>query len=249
VLLTSRCASSPDGFGGGRTSAPFWRSSATSQARKRLSKRRWRWICPRQIYAFSWPPSGRRQLPKPIRSLEAKAANTATEPAARIETLFTLGRLADRTGAYAQAFEYVAQANALRRAIQAAAGFAYDREKLTNDIDRLIQTFDTAFFKRFGAPGDPSETPVFIVGMPRAGSSLFEQIAASHSRVRGAGECAFIGALAQVLGQTPKSWAPHNIKDAAARYLNQLYSKAGLADRIIDKMPDNVFHLGLIAPA
>jgi hypothetical protein len=85
--------------------------------------------------------------------------------------------------------------------------------------------------------------------MPRAGSSLFEQIAASHSRVRGAGECAFIGALAQGLGQTPKSWAPHNIKDAAARYLNQLYSKAGLANRIIDKMPDNVFHLGLIAPA
>ncbi len=182
-----------------------------------------------------------------IRALEAKAADQATEPASRIDTLFTLGRLADNAGAYDRAFACVSQANAQLRAMHAGAGLAYDRSKLTRDIDQLIQNFGRTFFENWSGIGDPAETPVFVVGMPRSGSSLFEQIAASHSRVQGAGECTFVGAIANAIGPTPAGWSPDNIRAAAVGYLNQLSSKAGHADRIIDKMPDNVFHLGLIA--
>jgi hypothetical protein len=82
--------------------------------------------------------------------------------------------------------------------------------------------------------------------MPRSGSSLFEQIAASHPLVFGAGERFGIGAIAQRLGWAPSpAWTPASIAEAADRYLAEV--PADGAERIIDKMPDNIFQLGLIA--
>ncbi len=96
--------------------------------------------------------------------------------------------------------------------------------------------------------GDATAAPVFILGMPRAGSSLFEQIAASHSMVFGAGERSGIGEISAQLGWAPgPAWTAENFAAAARHYLDGLPPGAKTKPRVIDKMPDNVFQLGLIA--
>jgi len=92
------------------------------------------------------------------------------------------------------------------------------------------------------------DSPVFVVGTPRAGSTLFEQIAASHSKVIGSRERQDIGETAKKLGGIPSSaWTTEAISVAAETYLAALSGNATGALRMIDKMPDNIFRLGLIA--
>ena len=186
--------------------------------------------------------------PGELTGLRLRAEHPSTPAPERVEMLFTLGRLADKAADYDAAFGYFSQANALLRAAQAKAGLAYNRERMSGDVERLVAAFSANYFSAYADCGDPDEAPVFILGMPRAGSTLFEQIAASHSRVLSAGEHAGIGRIAGTLGALPgPSWQPAAMRAAAARYLEGLRSAAGNADRLIDKMPDNVFQLGLIA--
>jgi hypothetical protein len=115
-------------------------------------------------------------------------------------------------------------------------------------VDRLIEKFPAEVFGHVAGWGDASAAPVFIVGMPRAGSTLFEQIAASHSAVFGAGERFEMALPAKRLGQMPNAlWTPMSMRENAAAYLMPLQKLAGGAQRILDKMPDNIFMLGLIA--
>ncbi len=181
-------------------------------------------------------------------ALLACAADPGQPPAEKVELLFALGRQEDKAGRHAAAFTHFAAANALLRAQQAAAGMGFNRARLSQDIDKLTATFSPAFFATPRAPGSTSEAPVFILGMPRAGSTLFEQIAASHSQVFGAGECFGIGAAAARIGWAPSAaWTPDALRAEAETYLRAQQAKAGAAARIIDKMPDNIFQLGLIA--
>jgi tetratricopeptide (TPR) repeat protein len=176
-----------------------------------------------------------------IASLAAAAAHPATPPAERIELLYAGGRLADQAGDYQAAWQHFAAANALQR----AAAPNFNRAALTSRIDNLIAAFPHPQPQN---TDNAEAAPVFIVGMPRAGSTLFEQIAASHSQVFGAGEQTGIGAIAAQLGATPNpAWTQPALAAAASAYLSPLRAQAGLALRIIDKMPDNIFHLGLIA--
>ncbi|GLR65562.1 hypothetical protein GCM10010909_02400 [Acidocella aquatica] len=181
-------------------------------------------------------------------ALLACAADPRLPPDEKLEILFTLGRQEDKAGQYEAAFNHFAAANALLRARQAQAGIGFERARLVQDVDKLASTFSPAFFVAQGGTGSPSEAPVFIVGMPRAGSTLFEQIAASHSQVFGAGECLGIGAAAARIGWAPSpAWTPAALRTEAETYLRTQQSKAGTAARIIDKMPDNIFQLGLIS--
>lgn len=192
----------------------------------------------------------RADIPGPdeMAHLAAACANPRTAADERVEMLFALGRLADTSGDYDAAFSYFAQANALLRAAQAKAGIAFDRTRLTHDVDGLISIFSRDYFSNLSVRGDPSDRPVFILGMPRAGSSLFEQIAASHSMVFGAGERNDIGEISKTIGWAPSSgWTATNLVAAARQYLESLDQEGAQAPRIIDKMPDNVFQLGLIA--
>ena len=100
------------------------------------------------------------------------------------------------------------------------------------------------YFASVAGWGNVSELPVFIVGMPRSGTSLVEQIASSHSRVFGAGELRDIGELAAELGPVPEEGDVRRLADA---HLTRLRVLGGGAERVIDKMPDNVFKLGEIA--
>jgi tetratricopeptide (TPR) repeat protein len=181
----------------------------------------------------------------------AALANHAADPRLpandRIDLLFALGRLREKAGAHDEAFARFKAGNALLRAALARAGHGFDRARLTRDIGRIMAAFTPEVLAGFAGAED-SEAPVFIVGMPRAGSSLFEQIAASHSQVFGAGEQRGIGAIAARIGWAPNpAWTPAALHAEAAGYLASMRAKGGPAARIIDKMPDNIFQLGLIS--
>jgi tetratricopeptide (TPR) repeat protein len=187
-----------------------------------------------------------------IPELTRLLADPGTGPAARVETGFALGRLLDGAGQYDAAFAAFAAANRTLRSLQEAAGQRFDGARLRRDVDRLIAAFPAGGFAgRVG--GAETELPVFIVGMPRAGTSLVEQILASHAQVFGAGELRGIGEIALRLGWAPgAAWTPAALGGAAAEYLTARAAEAGdalrvPALRIIDKMPDNIFQLGLIA--
>ncbi len=196
----------------------------------------------RHLAALRRQPADQAEL----RALTARAANPGTASEERIELAFTLGRLNEKAGAYDTAFAHFAAGNRLLRDVLAKAKRSFDRNRLHRDVDQIIAKFPRAVFANYDGLGNSTGQPVFIVGMPRAGSTLFEQIAASHPSVLGAGEQRGIGAIARRFGWAPSpAWTEQSIAASAREYLDSLPDTD--AERIIDKMPDNIFQLGLIA--
>jgi tetratricopeptide (TPR) repeat protein len=170
----------------------------------------------------------------------------------RIEAGFALGMLLDNADRYDEAFPCFAEANALYRQQRAEAGERFDAEGLRRDVDRLVEIVTPALYSALAACGNPSEIPVFIVGMPRSGTSLVEQIAASHSRVFGAGELRETSGISDALvthnrGRPVREWDAAYARQLADRHVADLRALGNGALRVIDKMPDNVFFLWLIA--
>jgi tetratricopeptide (TPR) repeat protein len=204
-----------------------------------------------------------------IKSLLAKGG---LPPAEASRLYFGLGSLSDRAGAFDEAFAHFRQANRLRRQTFREADMAFDHDIHRAWIDQFIATCDTAYFQRVKEMGQRTERPVFIVGMPRSGTSLVEQILASHPDIFGAGELRDIDQIAQGLPAQLRSLAPVTpvvggegpeassgyplclgwLDGATAnlladRYLERLARLDGPALRVTDKMPLNFLHLGLIA--
>jgi len=179
----------------------------------------------------------------------------------RVAAGFALGKVLDDAGRYDEAFAEYERANRLYRDSRAVVGECFDGGRLHCQVDEAISVFTPAFFASVAGWGSSSELPVFIVGMPRSGTSLVEQIAASHSRVFGAGELRDIGDLAEQLGPLIteiRRGCQANTASAAAKqrnavrcfsdaHLEHLNALGGRVERVIDKMPDNVFKLGAIA--
>jgi tetratricopeptide (TPR) repeat protein len=168
---------------------------------------------------------------------------------------FALGRLLDSADRFDEAFERYRAANALVRKANDADGIRFDFSAFRQRVDLLIERYQAG---RFGDPiaRSTSELPVFIVGMIRSGTTLTEQIAASHSRIFGAGELQDIGRIADELAGVVAGKRQVTARQADAelaarlahRHLLRLRQLGGDgAVRVIDKMPDNVLHLGLIA--
>ncbi len=158
---------------------------------------------------------------------------------------FALAGLLDRENQFDEAFAYLETANTLTRTLLREAGRIYDRTAQRRYIDEHMFTFDAAFFERMAGSGNPSRAPVFVVGMPRSGTTLVEQILASHPRAFGIGEGHWIGALATELGGGP--WDRAIVRRVADGHIAALDRLSGGQTRVIDKTPDNLFHLGLIA--
>jgi tetratricopeptide (TPR) repeat protein len=156
-----------------------------------------------------------------------------------IKLRFAAGKYFDDLNDYDQAFSQYRTANELTRRY----GIRYDRQRATQRVDRIMASYDRPWFDRSRTEAKGSERAVFVVGMPRAGTSLVEQILASHSAVFGAGELTFWNAASgaeQSAGMTG---------ELAAEYLRQIESLATGARRVIDKMPTNFMNLGLIHAA
>jgi tetratricopeptide (TPR) repeat protein len=160
---------------------------------------------------------------------------------------YALGKYFDDVRQYDEAFNHYRQANELTRRY----GSKYDGAKLEQRVDRIIRKFDATFMRPYQDQRSASELPVFIVGMPRSGTSLTEQILASHPAVFGAGEVIFWNAAydayrdAELEGKTGAALIPN----MAADYINRLTAMSGAAHRVVDKMPANFLYAGLIHAA
>jgi hypothetical protein len=122
-------------------------------------------------------------------------------------------------------------------------------------IDTNIALFDRSRFARGPRAGNGDPAPVFIVGMPRSGTTLCEQILAAHGQVHGAGERSALGGIVTALGKGHSdpdalrriaSLDSATLDAVAARYLADLRALAPGKDRIVDKMPGNYLYLGLV---
>jgi uncharacterized protein HemY len=171
------------------------------------------------------------------------------EASDRMAICFALGKLYDYLGQYDKAFEYFAQGNRLKP-------LKLDKGELAKKFSRMIGVFSPTFLSSSHRSGNESSKPVFVVGMPRSGTSLVEQILSSHPDVYGAGELMDIGMIAASLQEDTgakhsypeclRGISKESLAKLAARYETKLDTLAAEPRRVIDKMPGNFLHLGLI---
>lgn len=160
------------------------------------------------------------------------------------------GKILSDLKRYKEAFHHFDKANQARE-------HRFDIEKHRRWIDALIETFTPGLFAVAAGYGDPSDAPVFVVGMPRSGTTLTEQILASHPGVYGAGELGKLRRAANAIGlrpaqagdlaQTLNSLTAEMTGTLAAEHLFYLRERAPAALRIVDKMPHNFELIGMIA--
>jgi tetratricopeptide (TPR) repeat protein len=191
---------------------------------------------------------------KEIAQMQARQASPMTALEDRYHLCFALGKALEDRGDYSSAFEYYELGNRLKR-----EELKYDSSRLSKEM-RLQRELVTAdLLSKFSGAGCAAPDPIFIVGLPRAGSTLLEQILASHSQVEGTMELPNIFALAfrldrqRVVGEEPEY--PGNLADLTQEDVTrfgeefirdtQIFRKGG-TPFFIDKMPNNFRHIGLI---
>ena len=169
----------------------------------------------------------------------------------RVELHFALGKVLDDCALYDEAFHYFEVANRLEY-----EKYRFDSRELADRVAALEDFFSVDFMAAHSDLGDPSHVPVFVIGMPRSGTSLVEQILASHPQVYGAGEslwfgrlerdvCGFLGAAEGYPGCLTALEGKHAVQ-LAGKYLALLRQLSGGAERVVDKMLENCFRVGLI---
>jgi tetratricopeptide (TPR) repeat protein len=182
---------------------------------------------------------------------EAFAGLDALTHREKVDFLFAWGKLNDDIGEYDQAFACFSKANEFRRRTR-----PYSREGEERLLDKIRQVFSSERLGQCSDSGCDSRVPVFVLGMPRSGTTLTEQIIASHPAVHGAGE---LKALEQSLKANltsqgdngveldPARITPDNLARGAEDYLAALPCQWAHGEHVTDKMPANFRHIGAIA--
>jgi hypothetical protein len=164
---------------------------------------------------------------------------------------FALGQAKEAGRDYDAAFHHMTEANKLRLLEFESANGPYDPDAEARQVEGITQDFDARHFQRTAGFGLDTELPIYIVGMPRSGTTLCEQILASHSQVFGAGELPDIHQLVEELTRSGASYAGRltaaDTRAMAERELARLQERGPSARRVTDKHPFNFRHLGLIA--
>jgi tetratricopeptide (TPR) repeat protein len=182
--------------------------------------------------------------------IEAALANKPAG-AGRVELDFALARLHDRRGDFDAAFAAFRRANDARQAVT-----RYDARGQNGFIDALIAVFSSDYLQVAYPCANNSDVPVFIVGMPRSGTTLVEQIIATHSDVHGSGELTYFPEHVPKLARRLVSKKPFpfclrgreaDIGDIGEQYLEGLSARGSGVARVTDKMPYNFLYLGIIA--
>ncbi|MBL6824088.1 MAG: sulfotransferase [Luminiphilus sp.] len=190
-----------------------------------------------------------------INTMRQSVLDAGTELNSRVQFHFALGKAAEDAKDHEQSFEQYRQGNELH-----ASTLNYSAEKNTRRMLRMKSSFTREFFDERAFMGCPDPSPIFIVGMPRAGSTLLEQILSSHSKVEGTTELPDIVTLARELrersdekeiGSYDNVLASLNASELAK--LGETYLARTKIHRktekpfFIDKMPNNFLHIALIA--
>ena len=188
-----------------------------------------------------------------IHRMRAAEAAAATKTVDRYHLCFALGKAFEDSGDYAESWRYYEQGNALKRSES-----QYRAEIIETNTRQQIDVCTQGFFAARKGVGDQRPDPIFIVGLPRAGSTLIEQILASHSRVEGTHELGEIPRMVLDLQgrdldlgnpRYPRvlpNLAPEEFLRLGERYLDDTRIYRGKKPYFIDKMPNNFRHIGLI---
>jgi len=192
-----------------------------------------------------------------LAALEQRLADDGLGEGPRARLLYGLAHALDARGDFVRAADCLHQANAITLELNRDRR-GYSPPDHQQFVDMLVAQFDHDFFQRLAEAGSPSRRPVFVFGLPRSGTTLTEQVLASHSRVHGAGELRLVRqsfeALPAAVGlaELPRDCVPHLDATAtlgiARQHLDRLANlDGGAAERIVDKMPDNYMYLGFLA--
>jgi len=172
----------------------------------------------------------------------------------RLHLAFAIGKALEDAGEYEPSFAHYAQGNALRR-----AQLDYSADETTARVNHIRQRYTREFFDARAGCGNASRDPIFIVGLPRAGSTLIEQILSSHSMVEGTMELPEVTSITRTLREQADAASEMPYHEALAsldanalhelgeRYLEHTrIQRKTSAPLFIDKMPNNFMHIGLI---
>ena len=151
---------------------------------------------------------------------------------------YALGRCFDEKGDYENAFLHYSKGARIRRSL-----LDYHPEKTAERFEGIARDFDVSAIARLKQAGYPSELPVFVLGMPRSGTTLVEQIIASHPDVQAGGE---LPDLLHVVERDQEGEGIEKIAGWGKEYIRSLQARAPHAKRITDKMPANFLAIGLI---
>jgi tetratricopeptide (TPR) repeat protein len=189
-----------------------------------------------------------RFAPTDVAAMRTRLERADATDADRLHLHFALGKAREDEQRFAESFAHYAEGNRIRR-----AGITYEAAATSEFVRRTIGLFTREFVAQRHGWGCEAPDPIFIVGLPRSGSTLVEQILASHSAVEATMELPDVAALARSLVGRARYPGVLAQLDAGAylelgeRYLRQtrLHRRKG-APRFVDKMPNNWMHAGLI---
>jgi tetratricopeptide (TPR) repeat protein len=184
--------------------------------------------------------------------MEALSRNLATVPEReRIDLPFALGKAYADLKQHERSFRCLLAGNALKR-----SQIVYNEADALQYMQRIRTVFDPELLRAKAGHGDPAPTPVFIIGMPRSGTTLIEQIIASHPKAVGAGELFDLDNIVQSLAgrnggalrfpEVVATMSSEELRQVGARYVAATRAHAPSAERIADKMPWNFHFAGLI---
>lgn len=188
-----------------------------------------------------------------IADMQRRVDDEVDDPEDQAHLSFALGKGLEDRKAYDDAFASYARGNAIR-----GKHHRFSAKVNVVNTARQIRTLTRGFFEEREGWGSPAADPIFIVGLPRAGSTLLEQILASHSQVEGTAELPDIIAISRKLGQksrkNPASYYPEILQKLTEKQVRELgdgYIDSTAVQRhglpyFIDKMPNNFQHIGLI---
>jgi tetratricopeptide (TPR) repeat protein len=170
----------------------------------------------------------------------------------RVNFLYAMAKAHEDRGDFETAWQYYSQGNAMQRMLE-----KYDPVQTEVVHDAIIEVFDIDFLAGNTGLGNPDPSPIFIVGLPRSGSTLIEQILASHSQVEGTSELPYVGRVATSLNRNRAEGVnyPHAVRELAAEHfqaLGQDYLELAAPHRtegrprFIDKMPNNFPAVGFL---
>jgi tetratricopeptide (TPR) repeat protein len=188
-----------------------------------------------------------------IARMRADEAAPNTPPVDRYHLCFALGKAFEDSGQFEESFRYYERGNALKKSVS-----HYRPEPIERNTRLQIETCTREFFASRQGSGSPDPSPIFIVGLPRSGSTLLEQILASHSKVEGTMELADIArTVLELQGREPDNENPRyprvlgelkaeDFSRLGERYISDTRVYRQPKPYFIDKMPNNFRHLGLI---